>query len=226
MPFWTDIYFINANSPIIEQIILFHDHSIIIISTILIFLFITLINLIKSKSLNLNLIENQTIETIWTILPIFLLIFIAIPRLRLLYLIEETFNPNLTIKITGHQWYWSYEFSEFKVKFDSFIKQPPYNLKTFRLLETDTSLILPINSNSRLLVTRFDVIHSWTIQRLGVKTDAIPGRLNQINLIPTRSGIFFGQCSEICGANHRFIPITLKIIKIKKFIKSLYLNNN
>lgn len=222
MPFWTDIYFINANSPIIEQIIMFHDHSIIIIISTLLFLIIIISRIALNKILFLNLIENQNLEIVWTLTPIILLIFIALPSLRILYLIEETYNPDINIKVIGHQWYWSYEYSEFKLNFDSFMKTP--EKKNFRLIETDIPVYLPLNSLSRLLVTRADVIHSWTIQRLGVKTDAIPGRLNQINLMPTRPGYYFGQCSEICGSNHRFIPISLKITYIKKFsnlIKSL-----
>lgn len=218
MPFWINIFFIDANSPTIEQIIFFHDHSIIIIISIIVFLIIIFINIIINKTLFLNLTENQSIETLWTILPIFLLIFIAIPRLRLLYLIEERFNPNLTLKIIGHQWYWSYEYPNFNINFDSFISTSN-NINKFRLLENDNSIFLPFNIQSRLLFTSIDVIHSWTIQSLGIKIDAIPGRLNQFFFQSSRPGLFFGQCSEICGINHRFMPITIKITSINNFIK-------
>jgi len=225
MSSWINIYFINANSPIIEQIIIFHDQSIILITSIIIFLVLTLINLSKNNKLFINLSENQFIETLWTIIPMILLFFIAIPRLQILYLIEETYNPHITIKITGHQWYWTYEYRNFNLNTDSFISPTNIiNLKNFRLLESDTPVIIPLNLSTRALVSRADVIHSWTIQRLGVKTDAIPGRLNQINLTPSRPGIFFGQCSEICGANHSFIPIIIKITPLnsyKKYIKNL-----
>lgn len=223
MSFWTSIYFINANSPIIEQIIFFHDHTIEIIFSIIIFLLTKIIFLIKNKIFSLNFLENHKIETIWTIIPIILLILIAAPSLRLLYLIEESFSPNLTIKVIGHQWYWSYEYTDFNVRFDSFINSTNITTK-FRTLETDLRVLLPLNSFSRMLITSADVIHSWTIQRIGVKTDAIPGRLNQINLIISRPGLYFGQCSEICGPNHSFIPICLKITSLKNFISFLKLN--
>lgn len=216
MPFWKDIYFIDANSPTIEQIIFFHDHSINFIISILIFLLIKIINLILNKIINIKFLENQKIEILWTIIPIIILILIATPSLRLLYIIEEIFNPNLTIKIIGHQWYWTYEYSDFNIKFDSFLK--PYSKTNFRNLETDNYLRIPILTMSRLLITRNDVIHSWTIQSLGIKTDAIPRRLNQTKIISNKPGLFYGQCSEICGANHRFIPISLKISTINKFL--------
>lgn len=220
MIYWSNLYFIEANSPIIEQIIIFHDHSIIIIFSILIFLLISIYKIFSNKILNLFLIENQNIEMIWTIIPIVLLLFIAAPRLRLLYLIEEIFEPNLTLKILGHQWFWSYEYSEFSLEFDSFIENQKENLNNFRLLETDNYVSIPLNSLCRILVSSVDVIHSWTIQSLGVKTDAIPGRLNQINIFSNQPGVYYGQCSEICGANHRFMPISLEIISVKNFVKS------
>nr|QXT43913.1 cytochrome c oxidase subunit 2 [Neoseiulus womersleyi] len=222
MPFWADIYFMNANSPVMEQMVLFHDHSMMIIMSTIVFLLLMMYNTTMNKIMFLNLMDNQNIEIIWTMSPMILLIFIALPSLKILYLMEETYTPNLNMKIIGHQWYWSYEYSEFKLNFDSFMNNE--KTKNFRLIETDMPVYLPMNSLSRLLVTSADVIHSWTIQSLGVKTDAIPGRLNQINLHPTRPGFFFGQCSEICGSNHSFMPISLKITHMKKFsnlIKSL-----
>jgi len=221
MSFWTNIYFIDANSPLIEQIIYFHDHSIVVIFSIITFLLIAIIFISNTKLIFLNLNENQTIEIVWTILPIILLCLIAIPRLRLLYLIEENFTPSISLKVIGHQWYWSYEYSDFIINFDSFIIPNSSNLNNFRLLETDTPIFLPFNIFTRLLVSSRDVIHAWTIQTLGVKTDAVPGRLNQINLIPSRPGHFFGQCSEICGSNHRFIPISLKVSSMHTFISWL-----
>lgn len=218
MIFWIDFYFIDANRPLIEQIIFFHDYSIFIIFVILYFLFLSLLDLLFNNVSNLNLIENQTIELIWTFLPVLVLFFIAVPSLRLLYLIEERFDRDLNIKVLGYQWYWSYEYTEFDVEFDCFLEGEENNFFNFRLLETDRVLILPLNSFINLLIRRNDVIHSWTVQRLGVKTDAIPGRLNQLNLFFFRPGLYFGQCSEICGVNHRFIPISLIIVRVDLFI--------
>jgi cytochrome c oxidase subunit 2 len=132
---------------------------------------------------------------------------------------DEVFNPLVTIKTTGHQWYWSYEYSDFiNIEFDSYINNQSTQ-KTFRLIDSDNSLIIPIFSQIRNLITAGDVIHSWTIPRLGVKVDAVPGRLNQINFSSQITGLLFGQCSEICGANHRFMPISLIVCSPKLFIK-------
>jgi len=228
MTTWNIIYLPNANRPIIEQIIFFHDHSIIVLVLITCFISYIIINIIYNKFINHFLLEGQEIEFIWTILPGFLLIFIALPSLRLLYLIEENFLPNLNIKIIGHQWYWSYEYSEFNINFDSFIiPERELSINSFRLLEVDNRLILPFNTNTRFLVLSADVIHSWTVPSLGLKIDAIPGRLNQIFSFLYRPGLFFGQCSEICGANHRFIPIVIESTSLKNFklwVKNFSLN--
>lgn len=152
--------------------------------------------------------------------------FIALPSLRLLYLIEEINKPLITLKTIGHQWYWRYEISNFnKIEFDSYIINPlDLKLNEYRLLETDNSIIIPFNLQTRILITAADVIHAWTIPSLGIKVDAIPGKLNQTNFIVNHTRIFFGQCSEICGANHSFIPIKLESTSIKLFLKWI-LNN-
>lgn len=224
MSIWNNFYFIEANSPTMEQIIFFHDHVIIVVILILSFISYILVFNFKNKNLCLNFFEGQLIEIFWTILPMFLLIFIALPRLRLLYLIEENYKPNLTIKVIGHQWYWSYEYRDLNKNFDSFILiEENLDKNIFRLLEVDNRFIVPVNLIRRILVTSRDVIHSWTIPSIGVKRDAIPGRLNQLNLYPIHLGLFFGQCSEICGANHRFIPIVIEVILLKDFLKNISL---
>lgn len=148
------------------------------------------------------------------------MIFIAIPSLRLIYIIDEISNPTISIKSIGHQWYWSYEYSDYKnIDFDSYII--PSNLLeiyNFRLLDVDNRIIIPFKSQVRILVTSLDVIHSWTIPSLGVKIDATPGRLNQIKFISNRPGLYFGQCSEICGANHSFIPIVIERVSPNYFM--------
>ena len=165
------------------------------------------------------LLQDQTIEIIWTIAPIFILFIIAAPSLKVLYLVDDPFNPNLTIKAIGHQWYWSYEYSDFPdVEFNSYMTpQADIAGKDTRLLETDNNLVVPINTQIRLITTAADVIHAWTIPSLGVKADAVPGRLNQIIFSVKRVGLFYGQCSEICGANHRFMPIKIEVVPIKNF---------
>lgn len=222
MPFWIDFFFIEAATPVIEQIIFFHDHSIIVVFTFLFFLILIMFHLSLNYVFNLNLIENQFVEGVWTFVPILFLLFIVVPSLRLLYLIEELYTPDMTIKVVGHQWYWSYEYSEFNLKFDSFLNKDFSFISGFRLLETDTYLIFPVNLIVRFLVSRADVIHSFALQSMGVKVDAIPGRLNQLNVFLSRPGLFYGQCSEICGINHRFMPISVKVVSLKNFLKRIY----
>jgi len=191
---------------------------ILILITILVSYLILI--LFFNKFSNRFLLRGQIIEIIWTILPAIILIFIALPSLRLLYLLDEIRTPIITLKTIGHQWYWRYEYSDFwTIEFDSYII--PINqikLRIFRLLDTDNRIILPIKSKIRILITSADVIHSWTVPSLGIKVDATPGRLNQTNFLIQRPGIFFGQCSEICGSNHRFIPIVIERVSFNYFI--------
>nr|ACI02087.1 cytochrome c oxidase subunit II [Luehdorfia chinensis] len=225
MATWSNINLQNSASPLMEQIIFFHDHTLIILIMITILVSYLMMSLFFNKNINRFLLEGQLIELIWTILPAITLIFIALPSLRLLYLLDELNNPLITLKSIGHQWYWSYEYSDFNnIEFDSYmIQYDNLSPKNFRLLDVDNRITLPMNNQIRILVTATDVIHSWTIPSLGVKIDANPGRLNQTSFFINRPGIFFGQCSEICGANHSFMPIVIESISINKFIN--WINN-
>nr|YP_009454217.1 cytochrome c oxidase subunit II [Gynaephora jiuzhiensis]ATY48746.1 cytochrome c oxidase subunit II [Gynaephora jiuzhiensis] len=226
MATWSNLNLQNSASPLMEQIIFFHDHTLIILIMITILISYLMMNLFFNKFTNRFLLESQMIELIWTILPTITLIFIALPSLRLLYLLDELNNPLITLKSIGHQWYWSYENSDFSnIEFDSYMIQPNNNMKlnNFRLLDVDNRIILPMNNQIRIMVTATDVIHSWTIPSLGVKIDANPGRLNQTNFFINRPGIFYGQCSEICGTNHSFMPIMIESISIINFIN--WINN-
>nr|AQP27862.1 cytochrome c oxidase subunit 2 [Anoplotermes banksi] len=182
--------------------------------------FYTMISIIQNKQTSRFMLEGQMIETVWTIAPAIILVFIAMPSLRLLYLMDEIHNPVLTLKTVGHQWYWSYEYSDFtKLEFDSYmVQQEDLQTDTFRLLDTDNRVVLPMNSPIRMIVTAADVLHSWTVPGLGVKSDATPGRLNQVSFSINRPGILYGQCSEICGANHSFMPITIESVSTNQFI--------
>lgn len=221
IPFWSNLYIQNASSPIIEQLIFFHDHTILILGVITIFISYILVSIVVNNFTNVKLYEGQLIEFIWTIIPALILVFIALPSLRALYLLDEVKTPAITIKTIGHQWYWSYEYSDFpNIEFDSYIiPSNDININEIRLLEVDNRTVIPFNTQIRLLVSAADVIHSWTIPSIGIKVDAIPGRLNQLRMYCLRPRIIFGQCSEICGANHRFIPIVLEAISPKDFIK-------
>nr|YP_010411406.1 cytochrome c oxidase subunit II [Agrilus sichuanus]URN73052.1 cytochrome c oxidase subunit II [Agrilus sichuanus] len=221
MATWTPNLTLDSSSPLMEQLTFFHDHALSILAIITAMVGYLLIELLLNKQVNRFLLEGQAIEVIWTILPALILIFIALPSLQLLYLVDEMKNPLISIKSIGHQWYWSYEYSDFKnLEFDSYMIPPQEcQLNHFRLLDVDNRTVVPFNSQIRLLVTAADVIHSWTVPSLGVKIDATPGRLNQISFLLNRSGLFYGQCSEICGANHSFMPIVLESISMQSFIK-------
>ena len=185
-----------------------------------------IISIIKNSFINKNLLEIQIVERVWTIIPAVILIQIALPSLLLLYILDESIDRSLTLKAVGHQWYWSYEYSDFWfadsnsfVEFDSYII-PTRELgdRGLRLLDTDNHTMVPFKTHVRMLISSADVLHAWTVPSLGVKADAVPGRINQVKFICQRPGIFFGQCSEICGANHRFIPIVLESIPGVDFI--------
>nr|ABV71233.1 cytochrome oxidase subunit II [Libnotes perkinsi] len=220
MATWNNLSLQDSASPIMEQLSFFHDHAMMIITMITVLVGYLMTNLFFNKFTNRYLLSGQMIEVIWTILPTITLIFIALPSLRLLYLMDEINQPSITIKSIGHQWYWSYEYSDFSnIEFDSYmIPTNELNNNGFRLLDVDNRIILPMNSQIRILVTAADVLHSWTIPALGVKVDGTPGRLNQTNFFINRPGLFYGQCSEICGANHSFMPIVIESVPSKYFI--------
>nr|AQP28789.1 cytochrome c oxidase subunit 2 [Amitermes sp. 3 TB-2017] len=220
MTTWLNLTLQDSASPVMEQLIFFHDHTLMIMLMIITTVFYTMISIIQNKQTTRFILEGQMLETVWTIAPAIILIFIAIPSLRLLYLMDEIHNPAMTLKAVGHQWYWSYEYSDFtKLEFDSYmVQQEDQQTNTFRLLDTDNRIVLPMNSPIRMIVTAADVLHSWTVPSLGVKTDATPGRLNQISFSINRPGLLYGQCSEICGANHSFMPIVVESVSTNQFI--------
>ena len=187
----------------------------VILSIIVVLVGFRIWSILNTKFFNRNFIEENIIEVVWTIGPAVLLIFIALPSLQVLYMLEDNFKINIVLKRVGHQWYWSYEYRDFiNLEFDSYIVEGD-----FRLLEVDNSLVVPVNSYLCIVVTSSDVIHSWAVPSLGLKCDAVPGRLNQIIFLVNHSGLFYGQCSEICGSNHSFIPIKIEAVSLDYFSK-------
>nr|AAN15002.1 cytochrome oxidase subunit II [Liriomyza sativae]AAN15005.1 cytochrome oxidase subunit II [Liriomyza sativae] len=229
MSTWANLNLQNSASPLMEQLIFFHDHALMILVMITTLVGYLMITLLFNKFTNRYLLHGQMIEMIWTVLPAIILLFIAFPSLRLLYLLDEINEPSITLKAMGHQWYWSYEYSDFNnnMEFDSYMI-PTNELKEdeFRLLDVDNRVVLPMNTQIRILVTAADVLHSWTVPALGVKIDGTPGRLNQTNFFINRPGLFYGQCSEICGANHSFMPIVIESVPSNIFIKWIMNNSN
>nr|YP_010478317.1 cytochrome c oxidase subunit II [Nesophrosyne sp. 17 GMB-2012]UVI59761.1 cytochrome c oxidase subunit II [Nesophrosyne sp. 17 GMB-2012] len=220
MALWNMISFQDPATPIMEQLVMFHDHTMMILVMITTSVLFMMSSLVANKLINRNMLESQLIELIWTIFPAFMLITIALPSLKILYLLEEINKPLISMKAIGHQWYWSYEFSDFKnIEFDSYMKNTKSLMDNeYRLLEVDNRIILPFNTKTRILVSSLDVIHSWTVPALGIKIDGTPGRINQGSILMTRPGVFYGQCSEICGANHSFMPITIESVNMKSFM--------
>lgn len=213
--------FQDGASPIAERLVFFHDHVMFIILVILVVVGWAMICAITNRHYYRYLIEGTTIEIIWTIIPAFILITIAFPSLQLLYSMDEVTEPALTVKAIGHQWYWSYEYSDVEgesVEFDSYmVPTSDLELGQLRLLEVDQRVVLPVDTQVRVVVSGADVIHCFAVPSLGVKADAIPGRLNQVSFLIKRPGIYYGQCSEICGSDHSFMPIVIEGVSKEKF---------
>lgn len=224
MPIWSKIFSQNRNSPTIEHLIFFHDHRILLILSILVLTLNLLTFAIKTKNFNQFILESHETEIFWTAIPALILMFIALPSLKTLYIIEENINTMITIKTIGLQWYWNYNYS-------NILNKEPFSSSIFysnkiRTETTNKSLVIPNITPTRMLITSRDVLHSWTIPSIGVKSDAMPGRINQILILIKRPGVLIGQCSEICGAGHRFMPIFLESPNIKNFLNSFLCSLN
>lgn len=229
------IYFQDSATPQMEGLIELHDiimyYLVIILFGVSWILFSIVYNYVNTKSpISHKYLNHGTlIELIWTITPAIVLIFIAFPSFKLLYLMDEVNDPSMTIIAEGHQWYWSYQYPDFLdssnefIEFDSYIV-PDSDLEpgSLRLLEVDNRVILPELTHIRILITAGDVIHSFAVPSLGIKCDAYPGRLNEISVYINREGVFYGQCSEICGILHSSMPISIEAVSESKFLNWLY----
>ena len=205
-------------------IIELHDKIVFYLILILIYVFWFLISSLTQKDHLRFLQHGSLIELIWTITPALILWAIGIPSLILLYLMDEILDAEITVKAIGNQWYWSYEYTDLdiNINFDSFlVTDSDLELGDLRLLTVDNYLVLPVNTSIRLLVTSNDVIHSFAIPSLAIKCDAIPGRLNSTGLIFTRPSTYYGQCSELCGILHGFMPIGIHAVNLNSYINFL-----
>lgn len=172
-----------------------------------------------------KIIHGTAIEIAWTVTPSLILVLIAIPSFALLYSLDEVVDPAVTVKAIGHQWYWSYEYSDYSqgddqtIAFDSYmVPDDELELGQLRLLEVDNRMVVPVNTHIRVIITAADVLHSWAVPSLGVKCDAVPGRLNQIPVFIKREGVYYGQCSELCGVNHAFMPIVVEAVSLDNYV--------
>jgi cytochrome c oxidase subunit 2 len=225
------ILFQDSGTKIMEGIINLHNwilFYLIIISIFVLWFLIVTINEFNSHKNPISyrkLKDGTLIEVIWTITPALILITIALPSFKLLYLMDEILDPTITIKAIGRQWYWEYEYSDYispELSFESYMI-PTDNLEEgqLRLLEVDNRLILPSDTSIRVIVTAADVLHAWAVPSLGVKMDCVPGRLNQTSIYVKRNGVYYGQCSELCGVQHGFMPIVLEVVNINDYINWL-----
>jgi cytochrome c oxidase subunit 2 len=228
-----EMTFQQAASPGMDRIESFHDELLVIITLITLFVLALLIYVIVRYGKNRNpnptrTAHNTTLEVTWTVIPVLILVFIAIPSFKLLYYTNVVPPADLTLKVTGHQWYWSYAYpDDGGFGFDSFVAcrteqdcattKGPNGEPALRLLDTDNAVVLPVNTVVRVQITADDVIHSWAIPSLGIKTDAVPGRLNETWLKIEREGMYYGQCSELCGIDHGFMPIAIKAVSKEAF---------
>jgi cytochrome c oxidase subunit 2 len=218
-------------TPVMEGIINFHNHLMFFMVFIAMFVFWMLSRIIAYFRSDVNpqaekFTHSTLLEIVWTIIPACILLVIAIPSFALLYSFDEMIDPAATLKVVGHQWYWSYEYSDYStleggdtLNFDSYMLPDEELVKgTFRLLEVDNRVLLPINTHVRILVTAADVLHSWAVPSFGIKVDACPGRLTQASLFLKRAGVYYGQCSEICGVNHAFMPIVVRGVPVDEYV--------
>jgi cytochrome c oxidase subunit II len=225
------IYFQDSATPQMEGLIELHDNIMYYLVVILFSVGWILLSIIKNYVHNKSLISHKylnhgtLIELIWTITPAIILILIAFPSFKLLYLMDEVSDPSMSVLAEGHQWYWSYQYPDFLdssnefIEFDSYIV-PESDLEegTLRILEVDNRVILPELTHVRFIITSGDVIHSFSCNSLGIKCDAYPGRLNQVSVFINREGVFYGQCSEICGILHSSMPIVIESVSLEKFL--------
>jgi cytochrome c oxidase subunit 2 len=217
-----ELSFQDSATNIMESINTLHNEIIFYLILLLVMvIYLLTVSLIGRENYKWAPTHGTLLELIWTISPALILIAIAFPSLRLLYLIDEVINPALTLKIIGHQWYWSTEYSDFTENnsFDSFmITTDELQTGQLRLLEVDNRILVPIDTTIRVIVTSADVIHSFGIPSLGVKIDAVPGRLNETSFLINRPGVFYGQCSELCGVLHGFMPVVIEAVDNEKFL--------
>ncbi|WP_407150289.1 cytochrome c oxidase subunit II [Bradyrhizobium sp. ORS 86] len=206
-------------TPVMENIIWFHNFLLVLITLIVLFVLALLVIVVMKFNARANPVPSRTthntlIEVAWTLIPVLILVGIAVPSFRLLFLELDVPKPDLTVKVTGKQWYWSYAYPDNgKFEFDSLLdkeKQP-------RLLGVDNEMVVPVNKVVRIQTTGADVIHSFAVPAFGIKIDSIPGRLNETWFKATKTGMFYGQCSELCGKDHAFMPIAVRVVSDQDF---------
>lgn len=213
-----EMTFQEAATPVMEQLTHLHNMLLYIIFGIVIFVFLLLaVTLIKFRAkanpTPSTVTHHTFLEVVWTLIPVLILVVIAIPSFKLLYFMDRAHEAQMTVKVIGNQWYWTYEYPDEKMAFDSrLIEDKDLKPGQMRLLETDNPLVVPVGVPIRVLVTSTDVLHSWAVPSFGVKQDTIPGRLRETWIQVNKEGMYYGQCSELCGILHGFMPINVKAV--------------
>lgn len=218
--------FQEAATPVMERIDGFHDLLLVIITVIMLLVTALLVYVVVRFNEKANPVPSKTthhtvLEVMWTVVPIMILVVIAIPSFRLLYYMDKTTTPGMTLKVVGSQWYWSYVYPDHgRIAFDSLII-PDDQLKPgqLRLLEVDNRVVVPVDTDIRVLLTSNSVLHSWAVPAFGVKIDTVPGRMSETWMRVTKPGVYYGQCSELCGINHGFMPIAVEAVSKAEFAK-------
>jgi len=213
----------GSASPVMDDIIWFHDFLLWIIAAITVFVLALLVIVVvkfnhRSNPVPSRTTHNTTIEVLWTVVPVLILVMIAVPSFRLLFYELKIPPADITVKATGKQWFWSYSYPDSKFEFDSLMVQDK-DLKTGqpRLLAVDNEMVVPVNKVVRVLVIGADVIHSFAVPAFGIKIDAIPGRMNETWFKAEREGMYYGQCSQLCGRDHAFMPIAVRVVSEKDY---------
>nr|BAB62784.1 cytochrome c oxidase subunit 2 [Sinanodonta woodiana] len=223
MSLWGQVSLQEGTSVLGVEIQCLYDHAMMVMTMIFSFVSYMMLKILVNKYYCNNYKDNQLLETLWTIFPLSLLLILGFPSIKLLYLMDELELPEATVKVIGHQWYWSYEYSDVfgsDFSFDSYLSKEPKQgvlAVEYRMLEVDNRCVVACMLHMRALVSSDDVIHSWAIPSACIKVDAIPGRINQVGLCFLHSGVFYGQCSELCGVNHSFMPVCVEVVTVEVF---------
>ncbi|WP_371821876.1 cytochrome c oxidase subunit II [Skermanella sp. TT6] len=215
-------------SPVKEQLTDFHNLLLVVITGITLLVLALLIYVMVRFNAKANpnptrTSHNTILEVAWTVLPVVILVVIAVPSFKVLYFMDKAENAEMTLKVIGHQWFWEYQYPDHEdLTFSSYmIPDDEIQPGQRRLLEVDNRIVLPVDTNIRIIVTAGDVLHSWAMPSLGIKKDAIPGRLNETWARIDREGVYYGQCSEICGTNHGYMPIAIEAVSKERFAQWL-----
>nr|AQM37783.1 cytochrome c oxidase subunit II [Unio crassus] len=229
MSFWGQVGLQESTSVLAVEVQSLYDHGMVVMLFVFSYVGFMMFKVSINGLFSSEYLEKQWLEVLWTIFPCVLLLLLGLPSIKLLYLMDELELPEATVKIIGHQWYWTYEYSDAlgsTYSFDSYLKaDSSLEMGDYRLLEVDSRCVVATLLHMRGLVTSDDVIHSWAIPSASIKADAIPGRLNQIGLCFLYSGVFYGQCSELCGVNHSFMPICVEAVPVEIFTDWIMANH-